>query len=93
MDGGGSVGPNLTDEYWLHGGSIGEIFYVIKVGVPEKGMIGWKSQLRPSDIQTLASYILTLQGTDPPNAKEPQGDLYEGDAEIGKENMKKTIKK
>lgn len=77
----GGIGPNMTDKYWIQGGSISDIFKTIKYGVPEKGMIAWKSQLRPSDIQNLASYILTLQGTDPPNAKEPQGELYEGGSE------------
>jgi cytochrome c oxidase cbb3-type subunit 3 len=72
-----SVGPNLTDKYWIHGGSIKDVFTTIKYGVPEKGMISWKSQLRPADMHTVSSYILSLQGTNPPDAKEPQGDLYE----------------
>ena len=71
-----SVGPNLTDEYWLHGGSIQDVFTTIKYGVPEKGMISWQSQLRPGEMADVASYILSLQGTNPPNAKEPQGELY-----------------
>lgn len=69
----GGVGPNLTDEYWIHGGTIKDVFKTIKYGVPEKGMISWQSQLRPQDMQRVASFILTLQGTNPPNAKEPQG--------------------
>ncbi len=73
----GGVGPNLTDEYWLHGGSIKHIFGTIKYGVPEKGMIAWKTQLRPADMQKIASYILTLKGTNPPNQKEPQGEIWE----------------
>ncbi len=73
----GLVGPNLTDKYWLHGGSINNVFSVIKYGVPDKGMISWKDQLRPAAIQKTASYILTLQGTNPPNPKEAQGELYE----------------
>jgi cytochrome c oxidase cbb3-type subunit 3 len=72
----GGVGPNLTDKYWLHGGGIKNIFKVIKYGVPAKGMISWQTQLKPSEIQQVASYILTLQGTNPPNAKEPQGQEY-----------------
>lgn len=72
----GGVGPNLTDEYWIHGGDIKSVFKTIKYGVPEKGMIPWQDQLRPSEIQSVASYILSLQGTNPPNAKEPQGELY-----------------
>jgi len=72
----GGVGPNLTDEYWIHGGDIKDIFRVIKNGVPAKGMIPWKSQLSPSEMQDISSYIITLEGTNPPNAKEPQGEEY-----------------
>ncbi|MCS6820772.1 MAG: c-type cytochrome [Microscillaceae bacterium] len=72
----GGVGPNLTDEYWLHGGSINDIFKTIKYGVPQKGMISWQQQLKPVEIQNVANYILSLQGTNPPNAKPPQGQLY-----------------
>lgn len=71
-----SVGPNLTDKYWLHGGSIVDVFKTVKYGVPEKGMISWQDQLRPADMHQVSSYILSLQGTNPPDAKEPQGDLY-----------------
>jgi cytochrome c oxidase cbb3-type subunit 3 len=74
--GAGLVGPNLTDEYWLHGGDVKDIFRTIKYGVPEKGMIAWGTQLRPTEIQNVASYILTLVGTNPPNPKEPQGEKY-----------------
>ena len=73
----GLVGPNFTDKYWIHGGNISNLFTTIKYGVPEKGMISWKSQLRPAAMQKVASYILSLQGTNPPNAKAPQGDLYD----------------
>lgn len=69
----GGVGPNLVDEYWIHGGDIKAIFKTVKYGVPEKGMIAWKSQLRPADIHTVSSFILTLRGTNPPNQKDPQG--------------------
>jgi len=76
-DGGGGVGPNLTDEYWIHGGSINDVFRVVKYGVPEKGMIPWQDQLSPEQMQYVSSYILTLQGTTPLNPKEPQGEKYE----------------
>ncbi|MCF2444769.1 c-type cytochrome [Dyadobacter sp. CY345] len=76
-DAGGSVGPNLTDQYWLHSGGVKNIFKVIKYGVPEKGMISWEKQLSPMDIQKVASYVLSLKGTKPANPKEPQGDLFE----------------
>jgi len=74
--GGGTVGPNLTDQYWLHGGSIKDIFHTVTEGVPAKGMISWKKQLNPLQIQQVSSFILTLAGTNPPNAKAPQGDLF-----------------
>lgn len=73
----GGVGPNMTDDYWIHGGSITEIFKTIKYGVPEKGMIAWNSQLSPSAMQKVSSYIKSIHGTNPPNPKEPQGLLYE----------------
>lgn len=75
-DGGGSVGPNLTDKYWLHGGSVQDVFKTIKYGVPAKGMIAWESQLTPTQMQNIASFILSLQGTTPATPKDPQGELY-----------------
>ena len=69
----GGVGPNLTDEYWIHGAKINDLFKVIKYGVPEKGMISWEKQLSPKQISDVANYIKSLKGTNPPNAKEPQG--------------------
>jgi cytochrome c oxidase cbb3-type subunit III len=75
-EGQGGVGPNFTDEYWLHGGSVKDLFKVVKYGVPAKGMIAWESQLTPPQIQNIASYILSLKGTNPPNPKAPQGELY-----------------
>lgn len=80
---GNAVGPNLTDKYWLHGGSINDVFKTIKYGVPEKGMVSWKAQIQPGSMQKISSYILSLQGTNPPNAKAPQGDLYEPGATGG----------
>jgi cytochrome c oxidase cbb3-type subunit 3 len=77
QDGGGGVGPNLTDVYWLHGGDIDDIFKVVKYGVIEKGMVPWEDQLSPAEIQSVSSYILTLVGTTPANAKDPQGEIYE----------------
>ena len=77
----GGVGPNLTDNYWINGGSISDIFKTIKYGVPEKGMIAWQDQLKPKEMQEVASFITTFQGTNPPDGKDPQGDLYEPDKE------------
>ncbi|GAB3519896.1 cytochrome c family protein [Emticicia fontis] len=70
----GGVGPNLTDEYWLHGGSINDIFKTVKYGVPEKGMISWQATLKPNEIQSVSNYILSIQGSNPANAKAPQGE-------------------
>jgi len=75
----GGVGPNLTDDYWIHGGDIKDVFRTIKYGVPEKGMIAWNTQMRPTDMQKVSSYIMKLHGTNPPNAKEPQGELFQAD--------------
>jgi len=71
--GGGIIGPNLTDDSWIHGGTVNEIFKTLKYGVPEKGMIAWIKILTPKQISDLSNYILSLQGTNPPNPKEPQG--------------------
>lgn len=72
----GTVGPNLADSYWIHGGSVGDIFKTIHDGVPSKGMISWKAQLSPEQIQNVASYIISMEGTNPAGAKEPQGELF-----------------
>jgi cytochrome c oxidase cbb3-type subunit 3 len=74
-NGEGGVGPNLTDSYWLHGGSIQEVFKTIKYGWPDKGMKSWKDDYSPSQIAQIASYVKSLAGTNPPNAKPPQGTL------------------
>ena len=77
VDGGGGIGPNFTDQYWIHGGDIKDLFTTIKYGVITKGMIPWKDQLKPDEIENVASYILTtFPGTTPENPKAPQGELY-----------------
>lgn len=75
-DGGGLVGPNLSDEYWLHGGDVKDIFTTIKYGITGKGMREWKSEIGAADMQKVASYILSFQGTTPANPKDAEGDLY-----------------
>lgn len=70
----GLIGPNLTDEYWLHGGRPTDIFRIISDGEVEKGMVPWKGVLAPQEIRALAAYIGTLRGSNPPNPKPPQGD-------------------
>lgn len=77
-DGGGGIGPNLTDPYWILGGGIKNVFHTISEGGRSgKGMIAWKQSLRPREIQQVASYVLSMEGTTPANPKEPQGDLWE----------------
>lgn len=73
----GGIGPNLTDPFWIHGGEVSEIFTVIKYGVQEKGMIPWQTTLNPEQMQNVTSYIITLEGTNPPNAKAPEGQPFE----------------
>lgn len=75
-DGGGSVGPNLADEYWLHGGSLVDVFKSIKYGWQDKGMKPWKDDFSPRQLASLASYVKSLQGTKPAAPKEAQGELY-----------------
>lgn len=70
----GTVGPNLTDEFWLHGGTVSAIFKTIKYGVPEKGMISWEKTLTPKQTSDVANFILSLKGTNPPNPKAAQGE-------------------
>ena len=81
MGGEGLVGPNFTDEYWIHGGSIKNLYLTISEGVPAKGMISWKSQLNPNQMQEVGSYILSLKGTNPPNQKGPEGDKWDSSME------------
>ncbi|WP_159951612.1 cbb3-type cytochrome c oxidase N-terminal domain-containing protein [Polaribacter septentrionalilitoris] len=76
-DGGGSIGPNLTDEYWILGGGIKNVFTTIaKGGRDGKGMIAWDKTLKSADIAKVASYVISLQGTTPAKAKAPQGDKW-----------------
>lgn len=77
----GLVGPNFTDEYWIHGGGIKNIYRIIVEGVSAKGMISWKSQLSPNQIQEVGSYIITLKGSNPPNQKGPEGEKWDSSLE------------
>ncbi len=72
------LGQNLTDEYWIHGGGIENVVMTIRDGVPSTTMIAWKTTLSEDQILEVSSYILTLQGTNPPNAREPEGEKWEG---------------
>ncbi len=72
----GGVGPNLTDEFWIHGGKVNDIFKVIKYGVLDKGMTSWEKSLTSKQIAELSNYIISLQGSNPAGAKAPQGIKY-----------------
>lgn len=74
---GASIGPNLTDEYWLHKGGIKDIFKTIKNGVQEKGMIPWGQQMSNAQIAAVATFIKSLKDSHPANPKAPQGEKYE----------------
>jgi cytochrome c oxidase cbb3-type subunit III len=77
--GGNAIGPNLTDDYWIYGGNIKDLFKTIKYGA-KNGMKSWKDDLSPKQMAQVASYIKTLRGTKPANAREPQGELYKEEA-------------
>ncbi len=76
MGEGNLIGPNLTDNYWIHGGSPEDIYQIIAVGFPTKGMQAWNTQLSEEQMVALTSYIINMHGTNPANAREPQGELY-----------------
>ena len=76
-DGGGGIGPNLTDDHWILGGGIKNVFHTISEGGRSgKGMIAWKAMLKPIEMAQVSSYLLTFQGTTPANPKEPEGDVW-----------------
>lgn len=76
-DGGGSIGPNLTDEYWILGGGIKNVFTTVSNGGRDgKGMVAWNKILKPIDIAKVSSYIISLQGTTPANPKQPEGEIW-----------------
>ncbi|MBV6511712.1 MAG: hypothetical protein FMNOHCHN_01196 [Ignavibacteriaceae bacterium] len=77
QNGEGLVGPNLADNYFIHGNTMKEVYLVIQNGVTEKGMLSWKAQFNPKQIEEVSSYVLSLVGTNPPNPKAPQGNLIE----------------
>ena len=80
-DGGGGIGPNLADKYWILGGDIKSVFKTVSEGGRSgKGMIAWKQLLKPLQMAQVASYVLTLQGTTPAKPKAAEGDLWVNDA-------------
>jgi cytochrome c oxidase cbb3-type subunit 3 len=74
--GGGNIGPNLTDEYWLHGGAPEEIYKSIRDGFPTKGMPAWGAQLGERRVRAVTAYVLSIRNTHAPGGKPPQGDEY-----------------
>lgn len=72
-DGGGLIGPNLTDTAWIHGGAPAQVHHTIAVGVLAKGMPPWERILKPEQLNNVTAYVLSLQGTNPPNPKAPEG--------------------
>jgi cytochrome c oxidase cbb3-type subunit 3 len=75
MFGEGGIGPNLTDQFWLHGAQLMDIYATVRDGVPAKGMLAWERQLRPAELMAVTTYVGTLLGSDPPNPKDPQGQV------------------
>lgn len=76
-DGGGSIGPNLTDEHWILGGGIKNVFNtLVKGGRDGKGMVSWQGILKPSEMQEVASYVISLKGTSPIDAKAAEGEIW-----------------
>jgi cytochrome c oxidase cbb3-type subunit 3 len=76
-DGGGGIGPNLTDNYWILGGGVKNVFHTISEGGRDgKGMVAWKQSLKPLEMAQVASYVLQFQGTEPANPKAAEGDLW-----------------
>ncbi|MDO6818541.1 cbb3-type cytochrome c oxidase N-terminal domain-containing protein [Zobellia sp. 1_MG-2023] len=77
IDGGGGIGPNLTDQNWILGGGIKNVFHTISEGGRDgKGMIAWKQNLKPAEIAQVASYVLSFEGTTPANPKASEGDVW-----------------
>lgn len=75
-DGGGDIGPNLTDDYWKHGGSMTDIYKVVKNGVTGTNMVAWGGTMSAEKMRNVSSYLLTLVGTNPVNGKKPEGILF-----------------
>lgn len=92
MNAEGKDGPNLTDQYWLHGGGIKNIFKTIKYGVNGKAMVSWQETLDPLQMQQVSSYILSLEGSNPPDAKGPEGPIWTGEPETSDSTAVDSLK-
>ena len=75
----GLIGPNLTDDRWIHGGTVEQVFQSVAKGWPAKGMPPWGRAIRPDELAALVSYIRSLQGSNPPNPRAPEGDVVEAE--------------
>jgi cytochrome c oxidase cbb3-type subunit III len=73
----GLIGPNLVDDYWVHGGSLDDIFRIVAEGVPAQGMPGWNNAMTSVQIAEVVAFVRTIHGTDPPGARHPEGEVYE----------------
>lgn len=76
-DGGGDIGPNLTDDFWKHGGSLNDVYKVVKNGVTGTNMIAWGATMSPQAMANVSNYVLSLRGSNPPNPKKPEGSRVE----------------
>ena len=78
-DGGGDIGPNLTDDYWKHGGSMTDVYKVVKNGVTGTNMVAWGGTMSAEKMRNVSGYLLTLVGSNPLNAKKPEGTLFKAE--------------
>jgi cytochrome c oxidase cbb3-type subunit III len=78
-DGGGTIGPNFTDDYYIRGGKLADLYHTISEGVLDKGMVSWKLTMKPEQMENLAFYIRSLHGTTPAAPKAPQGVKVDAD--------------
>jgi len=88
QDGGGDIGPNLTDDYWRHGGDVKSIFRIVRQGVQGTNMIAWEGFISPEKMQNVSSYIITLKGSNPANPKKPEGELFKPVEEVKTDTVK-----
>ncbi len=72
----GLIGPNMTDNFWIHGDKPKDILHIIQKGVPEKGMVPWEAVLSPEEQIAAVAFIKSLKGTNPPGAKASEGIEY-----------------
>lgn len=90
-EGQGSIGPNLVDDYWIHGGNVKDVYAIIRDGVQEKGMIPWAPVLSPEQIRDVTFYIMSIRGTNPPNPKAPQGELYKEEIPVKQDSVQTSL--